>query len=98
VEKVDVPEDQRVSPPHTPKPILLEGVQRVAKFNKTEPDNVKIYLALYRLSEIPHDIVFTLNIPMTDSTDDQAIQMLKDMFESISSSLIIEDFALFGAE
>jgi Ran-interacting Mog1 protein len=98
VEKIDVPEEQRVSPPHTPKPILLEGVQRVAKFNKTELDNVKIYLALYRLSEIPHDIVFTLNMPMTDSIDDQGLQIIKEMFRSIASSLIIEDFALFGAE
>jgi hypothetical protein len=98
VEEVDVPEDQRVSPPHTPKPILLEGIQRVAKFNKTELDTVKIYLALYRLSEIPHDIVFTLNMPMTESTDDLIMQRIKDMFRNIASSLIIEDFALFGAE
>jgi Ran-interacting Mog1 protein len=97
VEEIDVPKDQRESPPHTPKPILLEGVQQVAKFNNTEPDRVKVYLALYRLSEIPHDIVFLLNVPMTDSTDELVIQEIKKMFGSIASSLIIEDFGLFGA-
>lgn len=96
VDDVRIPDEQRQAPPHTPKPILLEGVQQVAKFNRTQLDNVKIFLALYRLTELPHDIVFVLNVPLTASTNTQFLQLIRSMFADAASSLVIEDFALFG--
>ena len=97
VNEILVPKNQPVSPPHTPTPIVLHGAQSVSKFNMTKDDIVDVYLALYRLTELPHDIVFTLNMPLTTSTNESVIQTMKEMFGSMAESLIIKDFGLFGS-
>lgn len=95
---VDIPQSQQQSPPNTPAPIILRGWQKVAKFNRKELDTVNIFLALYRLTEKPHDIVFVVNIPVSGpSTVLQDAESIKQIFSLMASSLCIVDFGLFAS-
>lgn len=83
----------------TPSPVFLDGVQRVAKFNKTEMDVVKIFMALYRLPEQNVDLVFTANVPTVTSSetiDDLTTLGVKEVFRTCAKSLQIVDWGLFG--
>lgn len=96
--EVDVPQAQQKSPPSTPTPIILHGRQKVSKFNRTELDTVNVLLALYRLTEKPHDIVFVVNIPMSEpSAVVQDVEKLKQDFAIMANSLHIRDFDLFAS-
>lgn len=95
---VDVPQTQQQSPPNTPVPIILRGQQKVAKFNRVELDTVNIFLAVYRLTEKPHDIVFVVNIPVSGpSTVVQNVEKIKQNFSLMANSLRIVDFDLFAS-
>ncbi|KAG8831479.1 hypothetical protein FRC17_003098 [Serendipita sp. 399] len=91
-----VPNEQPESPPNTPLPIILSGIQKVAKFNRDTLDDVFIFLALFRLTAKPHDIVFVLNIPATPTTTDVSLNAAKKTFSEMVNSLRIVDFGLFA--
>lgn len=84
------------STPECPPPILLNGTQQVAKFNKSELDDVRILLALYRLKARNVDLVFVVNIPINSSQDDGFVQRNTQLFEEAARSLHIVDFGLFA--
>ncbi|KZT52454.1 Mog1p/PsbP-like protein [Calocera cornea HHB12733] len=50
-------------PPNQPVPTLLNGIQFVRKFNRPEPDEVRIALALFRIPAKNADVVITMNFP-----------------------------------
>ena len=83
-----------------PSIIVLRGRQGVKKFNKTSVDDLRIFVALYRLEERGVDIVLSLNFPMNISdgvfrTEEQ-YNTAKEMFLFIVTSFHIDDFSLFG--
>ena len=84
----------------TPSVIILLGQQGVKKFNKSSVDDVRIFLAIYRVEEKGVDLVLSLNYPMNVGeggvrTEEQYITT-KQVFHSIASSLRIVDFDLFA--
>jgi len=88
-----------VVPNTTPPPIFLDGEQRVSKFNRTEMDVVKIFMAIYRLPEQNVDLVFTANVPTVTSSqsiDDLTLLGVKGAFRICAKSLQIVDWGLFG--
>lgn len=84
----------------TPAPVLLAGTQTVPKFNQTQPDEVQIRLALYRVESKNVDFVMSMNIP-TKSADGGAVSpaglaQAQKVFEIAAPSLNIVDFGLFA--
>ncbi|KAI0253942.1 Mog1p/PsbP-like protein [Lactifluus subvellereus] len=84
----------------TPSVIILTGQQGVKKFNKTSVDDVRIFLAIYRVEDKGVDLVLTFNFPMNVGdgvvrTEEQYITA-KQTFYSIATSLRIVDFGLFA--
>jgi hypothetical protein len=84
----------------TPSVIILTGQQGVKKFNKISVDDVRIFLAIYRVEEKGVDLVLSLNYPMKAGdgvvrTEEQYITT-KQVFHSIATSLRIVDFGLFA--
>ncbi|KAG8866317.1 hypothetical protein FRC20_008819 [Serendipita sp. 405] len=88
--------EQQGSSADTPAPILLTGTQKVAKFNRTDLDDVFVLLALFRLTGKPHDIVFVLNVPATATTTNINLDVTKQAFSAMANSLKIVDFGLFA--
>jgi hypothetical protein len=83
----------------TPSAIILTGQQDVKKFNKISVDDVRIFLAIYRVEEKGVDLVLSFNYPMKAGdgvvrTEEQYITT-KQAFHSIATSLCIVDFDLF---
>jgi hypothetical protein len=84
----------------TPSAIRLSGLQDIMKFNKPNPDKVRIWMALYRVEEKPIDIVVSFNVPL-DAHDggavsqDQLSATLAD-FDRFTRSFCIKDFGLFA--
>jgi hypothetical protein len=78
---------------------ILRGRQGVKKFNRTSVDDVRIFVALYRLEEKAVDLVLSLNFPM--NTRDGVIRTeeqyntAKETFFSVATSLHVVDFGLF---
>lgn len=83
-----------------PSIIILRGQQGVQKFNKTSVDDVRIFVALYRLKERGVDLVLSLNFPMNTSNGvvrtEEDYNTAKETFPSIATSLRIVDFSLFA--
>jgi hypothetical protein len=84
----------------TPPPSILYGTQHVAKFNRPTPDEVRIFLAVYRLPSKPIDLVLTFNVPVASQDDDGVVGeagllAAKTQFEAAVKSLKIIDFDLF---
>jgi hypothetical protein len=84
----------------TPSAIVLSGLQNVPKFNRTNPDEVQILMALYRVEQKHIDLVITFNIP-TRSEDSGAVSpeglaTATSHFESFVQSLRIVDYGLFA--
>ncbi|RDX48357.1 Mog1p/PsbP-like protein [Polyporus arcularius HHB13444] len=84
----------------TPNPVVLYGTQTVQKFNSTSADEVRILLALYRVSDKNTDLVMTMNVPMV-SADGGAVSeedwnQAKAVFEIAAKSLRIVDYGLFA--
>ncbi|KAI0003275.1 Mog1p/PsbP-like protein [Russula compacta] len=80
--------------------IVLRGQQGVQKFNRTAVDDVRIFVALYRLKERGVDLVLSLNFPMNTSDGvvraEEDYNTTKETFPSIATSLRIVDFSLFA--
>ncbi|KAJ1310319.1 hypothetical protein OPQ81_007058 [Rhizoctonia solani] len=99
VETVYVPDQQ----PESSRPIklsVLQGTQLVPKFNRTHPDTVKIWLAVYRVLEKDVDLVLTFNVPVQTEKADSAVdadgaKRWLDAYETAVRSLNIVDFGLF---
>ena len=86
----------------TPSPILLDGSQKVAKFNRTVPDDVRVFVALFRVESKKIDIVLTVNVPIPTESGGKAIDgsntvdQYAEAFLSAASSLKIVDYGLFA--
>ena len=85
--------------PHTPAPAALYGTQHAAKYNRNTPDEVLIFLALFRVAEKNVDLVLTFNVPVATQDDgalgEQAVNTAKEQFETAVRSLKIVDMSLF---
>lgn len=100
VEIVNIPEKQ----PNSTSPIalsVLQGTQKVPKFNRTYPDTVKILLAVYRVMEKGIDLVLTFNVPVQaekagSAVDEEGARRWLGAYETAVSSLNIVDFGLFA--
>ncbi|ESK93002.1 ran guanine nucleotide release factor [Moniliophthora roreri MCA 2997] len=84
----------------TPSAITLSGVQRVSKFNRTQPDEVKILMALYRVEEKAIDLVVTFNVPVIaedgGAVGQDGLRVVEEQFDTFVRSLRIVDFGLFA--
>ncbi|KAG8931106.1 hypothetical protein FRC02_003186 [Tulasnella sp. 418] len=92
--------DFSAGPEGTPLPVVLVGTQQVPKYNRTVPDTVEIFMALYRVVEKNTDIVFTMNIPVVTNEGDGdvgsiGVEAAKPIFERAVRSFKIVDFGLF---
>lgn len=84
----------------TPDPILLKGIQSVPKFNRSSPDVVRIYMALFRVESKNVDLVVTFNVPIQTQDGiavDAAGQTRAEAdFTSFVESLVIINYDLFA--
>ncbi|KAJ8078569.1 hypothetical protein AAF712_001430 [Marasmius tenuissimus] len=84
----------------TPSAIVLSGMQSVSKYNRTQVDEVRILMALYRVEEKPIDLVVTFNVPLTSADggaiDAQGLKAVEQQFDTFIRSLKIVDFGLFA--
>ncbi|KAF8892607.1 hypothetical protein BD779DRAFT_1670285 [Infundibulicybe gibba] len=97
VHKVDVIPNDRGD--DTPSPILLHGLQYIQKFNSSLIDEVRIFMALFRVERKAIDVVVTFNVP-TVSQDGGAISQdsvstIEAQFNDLVRSLRIVDHGLF---
>ena len=96
-EVIEIPYNRGVE---IPSIIILRGRQSVKKFNKTSVDDVRIFVALYRLKEKGVDLVLTFNFPMNTgegvTRTEEEYNITKETFLSIATSLHVVDFSLFG--
>ncbi|GLB35333.1 putative ran-interacting Mog1 protein [Lyophyllum shimeji] len=84
----------------TPPAAVLSGVQEVPKFNRGIPDEVHVFMALYRVELKNIDLVVTFNVP-TRSEDGGAVSAeglatARVHFDTFVRSLQIVDFSLFA--
>lgn len=79
----------------TPSAVILEGTQKVPKFNSTVPDEVKIYMALYRVEQRRADLLVVFNAPIVSGDGPADQQVAASHFDTFARSLHIEDFGLF---
>ena len=99
---VDVPDSAKedYQAGATPTPIVLEGTQNIAKFNRQVADKVRIFVALYRIPTNGVDLVLTANFPlMTEkgpSVPEESMEVARHLFVSAAKSLKIVDFGLFA--
>lgn len=84
----------------TPSPTVLTGTQRVKKFNSRTPDDIRIYLALYRVESKNVDLVMSMNVPFRtlegQAVSDKDLLDTKQVFDAAVRSLRIIDFGLFA--
>jgi len=84
----------------TPSPIVLTGMQLVPKFNRTNPDQVRILMGVYRVESKAVDLVVTSNIPMRSddggAVDEAGFVAAQADFNKLVSSLKIVDLGLFA--
>lgn len=84
----------------TPSVIILRGQQGVQKFKKTSVDDVRIFVALYRVEEKGVDLVLTLNFPMSvgdgNTRNEEQYMEAQSVFHAIATSLRIVDINLFA--
>jgi len=79
---------------------ILYGTQHVAKFNRPTPDEVRIFLAVFRVIAKNVDLVLTFNVPVVTegnkgAADDAGLTAAKVQFEEAVRSLKIVDYGLF---
>jgi Ran-interacting Mog1 protein len=86
----------------TPAPAVLTGTQQIPKFNHENPDDVLIYMALYRIESKSVDLVVTMNVPMKTANLDATVVPGSDVvqaeyedFMCLVRSLRIVDYGLF---
>lgn len=79
---------------------MLYGSQRVQKFNRVDADDVRIFMALYRVENKAVDVVLTMNVPVRvdegGAVEEQGLAAAKVDFDTAVRSLQIVDFGLFG--
>lgn len=85
---------------NTPSPVVVVGTQQIKKFNRPTPDDVRIFLALYRVESKNVDLVLSMNIPLRTS-DGQSVPesdqtAARQVFDTAVRSLRIIDFGLFA--
>ncbi|OCB84107.1 Mog1p/PsbP-like protein [Sanghuangporus baumii] len=97
---VVVPDETSPSATGTPSPILLDGSQRVAKFNRVTPDDIRILLAIYRFKSKGIDLVLSANLPVAKETggglNEADFNVAKEAFLTAAQTLKIIDFGLFA--
>lgn len=81
----------------TPSAVILEGTQQVPKFNRGEPDKVKIYMALYRVEQRGVDLLVVFNAPIVSDDGPADQQVAASHFNIFTRSLRVEDFGLFAS-
>ncbi|CAL1704148.1 unnamed protein product [Somion occarium] len=83
----------------TPSHTVLSGRQQVTKFNRTIPDEIQIFMAVYRVEHKNVDLVLTMNIPVTSAdagaVGEGGIPAARQDFDVAARSLQILDFNLF---
>lgn len=83
----------------TPAPTVLTGTQAVRKFNSSRPDEIRVLLAVYRVSSHNIDLVLHMNVPMKTSdggaVNEEQWLAARDAFMVATRSLRIVDFGLF---
>ncbi|KAG9112454.1 hypothetical protein FRC07_007896, partial [Ceratobasidium sp. 392] len=82
---------------------VLQGTQLVPKFNRTHPDTVKIFLAVYRVHEKNIDVVLVFNIPVEAEKEGSAVPLggekyvgWANAFEEAVRTFKIVDYGLFA--
>ena len=84
----------------TPSAILLSGIQAVPKFNRSTPDKVQIFMALFRVDWKNADLVVTFNVPTLAAEGEGVTQEQFDAahsdFDIFIRNLAIVDDGLFG--
>jgi len=82
-----------------PPAVVLSGTQQVTKFAQKNPDDVRIYMALYRLESKNVDLVVTFNIPVKsddgDAVGEEEVKKAEEDFMVCVKSLEIVDYGLF---
>lgn len=102
VESVIPPSIDSPSSPGHPAPSLLSGTQIVRKFNRTASDTVRIFVALFRISEKKSDVVLSCNVPISSSNPETKVVSGNDLqavtaaFEHAVASFKILDYSLFA--
>lgn len=86
----------------TPRPILLEGIQSVSKFNRpdSEADQVHIWMALWTLNGIGNeglgtDLILTMNFPNASQPKAIEVNRLPNYF-NLQLIVLIVDRNLFA--
>jgi len=84
----------------TPSPIILSGTQIVRKFNRQSADEIRVFMAIYRIESKRIDLVLTMNVPVGasegDAVDELGIEAAKADFDVAATSLHIIDYSLFA--
>ncbi|KAG6866082.1 hypothetical protein C0991_008834 [Blastosporella zonata] len=82
----------------TPSAIVLSGVQSVQKFNHSEPDEVHILMAMYRVERKNVDLIVTFNIPTRTGDKDVSRKdtAAREHFDLFARTLKIVDYGLFA--
>ena len=81
-----------------PSPYLLQGTQWVSKFNRPTPDQVKIFMALFRIPNKNTDVVLTVNVlTQTQNPETEVIEQeeWEPAFIRAVETFHIVDFGLF---
>lgn len=72
----------------------------VKKFNAPVPDEIRIFMALYRVKNKSVDLLLVMNVPLTASDggaiNEGDISTSQEEFEAAVQSLRIVDFGLFA--
>ena len=84
----------------TPSAIILKGSQRVPKFNRTTPDDVRIFMALFRVEQKEIDLVVTFNVPIRTldggAVGSEGLEQAESDFHKFVTSFRICDYGLFA--
>jgi hypothetical protein len=84
----------------TPSAIVLRGSQRVPKFNRTTPDDVRIFMALFRVEHKEIDLVVTFNVPVMTldrgAVGSEGLEQAESDFNKFVTSFRICDYGLFA--
>jgi len=99
VESVAKAQVDRTAP--QPSPYLLQGTQLVPKSRRPTPDQVKVFMALFRVPDKDADVLLTANV-LTQTQNSETRGIKQEEWEPITRAFIravetfhIVDFGLF---
>ena len=99
VDVTTIPND-RGDDDRMPSAIVLSGIQSVPKFNRSTPDEVRIFMALFRVAWKNADLVVSFNVPTRPAEGKGVTQEQFDAaqsdFDIFIRKLAIVDDRLFG--